>query len=116
MSNLDKVRSEMNAYRASACDLAGSLKDSQVVTEKLRAYYERLSLEQKQLADQILCEWALSQDEKMRFDALALIDEFGVKAAWESLHNIEARLASHREPSVPYELKKIRRIIERLQS
>ena len=63
------------------------------------------------MADQVLAEWALSDDEAVRFDALALIDEFKITNAAPALRKLKSRLASSSEPGAPYELQKVYRII-----
>ncbi len=46
------------------------------------------------MADQVLAEWALSEDEKVRFDGLALIDDFPIATAIPALQKLAKRLAS----------------------
>jgi hypothetical protein len=108
---LDEFRVGMVSYRRSADDEAKSLKDPQVTLEKLRALYREFDDVERHKADQVLCEWALSEDEGVRFDALALIDKLKVDAAVPALHELAARLGSSPEPSAPYELEKIHRIV-----
>src|SRR5262249_32861161 len=107
---LDEFRVEMALYRQAADDDAKSLKDPYITLEKLRSLYMKFDTSERQMADQVLSEWVLSEDEKLRFDALALIDELKVGMALPALHKLAARLASSVEPSAPYELKKIYRI------
>jgi hypothetical protein len=111
----NQFQHEMNAYRSSICDKAESLKDPQIITGRLKTFYKRISPDQRPLADQILCEWALSDDEAPRFNALALIDEFQVIGALSSLQDLETRLTAQQGPDIPYELKKIGRIVDRLR-
>lgn len=112
MTARDEFRSDMNAYRRLANDEARSFKDSNRVAEKLN---EQLSLHDQDLADQVPAEWALSDDEATRFDALALIDEFKLMAALPVLDRLAMRLVSAKEPSAPFELKKVDRIVNRLR-
>lgn len=108
---LDAFRVGMASYRRAADDDAKSLKDPYVTLERLRALYMKFDDRERQMADQVLGEWALSEDEGLRFDALALIDELKIGAAVPTLNELAARLASRAEPSAPYELKKVRRIV-----
>jgi hypothetical protein len=108
---LDEFRVEMASYRRSADDGAKSLKDPYVTLEKLRALYEKFDDVERRMADQVLSEWALSEDEGFRFDELALIDELKIETAAPALHRLATRLASSVAVSAPYELKKIHRII-----
>lgn len=113
---LDEFRLEMMSYRRSADEEARSLKDPYVTLEKLRALYGNFDSTERQMADQVLAEWALSEDEGIRFDALALIDDLKIKSGLPTLHKLATRLASSVAPSAPYELKKVYRIIARLDA
>ncbi|MGD0182849.1 MAG: hypothetical protein ABSC15_23810 [Terriglobales bacterium] len=64
------------------------------------------------MADQVLDEWVLSEDENVRFDALALIHDLKIATAMPSLRALATRLTSSTVPSAPYELKKVNRLIE----
>jgi hypothetical protein len=75
----------------------------------------RLEPHERQMADKVLMEWALSPDENIRFDALALIDEFRITEALPTLQILASRLAVSQTPSAPYELKKVERITRNLQ-
>jgi len=63
------------------------------------------------MADQVLTEWVLSKDEGVRFDALALIDDFKILKAIPALQKLATRLVSSSAPSAPYELQKVDRVI-----
>jgi hypothetical protein len=108
---LDEFRVEMASYRRAADDDAETTKDPYITIERLHALYMKFDESKRQMADEVLSEWALSQDEKLRFDALALIDELKLDTALPALHKLAARLASSAEPSAPYELKKVQRIV-----
>ena len=62
------------------------------------------------MADQMLAEWALSEDENIRFDALALIDEFKIVSVTPALQKLASRLASSKAPGAAHEMSKIKRI------
>src|SRR5579871_3612791 len=111
---LDEFRLQMESYRRKADDEAKSLKDTHTALDRLRVLYQRLNDEEKRMADTILAEWALSEDENARFDALALINDFRIATAISGLQKLAERLAMSIAPSAPYELKKVRRILEKL--
>jgi len=67
------------------------------------------------MADLVLAEWALSEDDGLRFDALALIHDFSVRTATPALLELAKRLPSSLAPSPPYDLKKIERILFKLE-
>ena len=66
------------------------------------------------MADQVLAEWALSDDEALRFDALALIDDFKIANEIPVLQKLANRLASSSAPGALYELQKVDRILKDL--
>ena len=88
---LDDLRLEMASYRRCADDVARSLKDPNITLEKLRVLYEKFDDIDRGLADQVLSEWVLSEDEGLRFDALALIDDLGIDTAMPALHQLTAQ-------------------------
>lgn len=91
-----------------------SLKDSYLALDRLHAVYRACDAEERAMADQILGEWALSDDEQFRFDALTLIDDFQIRTAVPVLRELVARLASTSTPGAPYEQQKVNRIIRDL--
>lgn len=111
---IDEIRFEMVSYRHSVDDEAKSLKDPCIALERLRALYGKFDDTERLMADEVLSEWALSEDEKIRFDALALIDDLKIETAGPALHELATRLTSSEALSAPYELKKIFRIISSL--
>jgi hypothetical protein len=113
---LDDFRRKMISYRKSADDQAKSLKDPYVALDKLRSLYQGFDPDDRRMADQVLSEWTLSDDEAVRFDALALIDDLKILSAVPSLQALASRLKSSTAPGAPYEIKKIDRIVERLKS
>jgi hypothetical protein len=111
---LDGFRLRMRSYRQSADDESKSLKDPHIALERLRALYVKFDAAERDMADRVLGEWALSDEEGVRFDALALIDDLKIGIAMPALKEIALRLMSSTAPSAPYELKKVYRIMERL--
>jgi hypothetical protein len=57
----------------------------------------------------------LEGDERQRFDALALIDEFRIRSALSALEADLARLTDAVGPSVPTDRAKLERIISDLR-
>jgi cysteinyl-tRNA synthetase len=114
--NLDEFRVEMTQYRLAVDAEATSLKDPYVALDRLHSLYRKFDDQERDLADQVLAEWALSQDEKTRFEALALIDDFRITAAVPALHELAARLQSDHAPGAPFELEKVNRLLSDLCS
>jgi hypothetical protein len=108
---LDESRLEMASYRRSADDDATLLKNPYIALERLCVLYGRFDDTERQMADQVIGEWALSADQELRFDALALIDDLKIGSTIPALQKLAARLASSAAPSAPYELKNVHRII-----
>jgi len=112
---LQEFRVKMAEYRRSVDEEARYLKDSYLALDRLRALYTQLDSNERQMADQVLGEWALSNDEGTRFDALALIGDLRVRTATHALQELARRLDSSTSPGAPYELKKVNRLLEALR-
>jgi len=111
---MDEFRQEMEAFRKEADDEARRRKDSYSALDKLHSLYRNLDAREREMADQVIADWALSEDEGKRFDALALIDTFSIATAGATLQKLANRLAVSGAPSAPYELEKVVRIVSRL--
>jgi len=112
----EEFRQEMESYRRDADADASARKDSQLVLDRLHALYLKFDASEQAMANRVLAEWALSGDEGMRFDALALIDEFKIRQAIPALNELAQRLGSSKAPGAPYELEKAKRIVADLSS
>lgn len=112
--NLGKFRDQMESYRRSADEEARSLKDSYHALDRLHALYRSFDEKERDLANQVLGEWVLSEDENLRFDALALIDDFKISEAVTTLRLLVERLAASSAPGAPFELQKVDRIASEL--
>jgi hypothetical protein len=108
---LNEFRKEMEAYRNSVEEEAKSLKDPYLALERLYGLYRKFDPQERAMADQVLAEWVLSEDGHVRFDALALVDDFKIASAMPALRALAERLASSRAPGAPYELQKVDRIL-----
>jgi hypothetical protein len=112
--NIDEIRKEMWAYRQSADRDANALKESNLAWEWLRDLYRKFDAEERKLADQVLAEWALSDDENVRYDALVLIGDFKIVSALPALRDLAARLRLSKTPGAPYELRKVDSVVREL--
>ena len=110
--NLDEFRQQMAAYRRTVDEEAMSLKDSYLALDRLRALYQKFDTQERAMADQVLAEWTLSDDEKVRFDALVLIDDYRIETSIPALRQLATRLESTNDPGAPYEQQKVNRIIQ----
>jgi hypothetical protein len=112
----EEFRDEMGSYRRDADADASARKDSQLVLDRLHSLYLKFDVPEQTMANRVLAEWALSADEGMRFDALALIDEFKVKQGIPALNELAQRLGKSKASGAPYELEKMKRIVADLSS
>jgi hypothetical protein len=94
---------------------AQAAKFSHEAVLRLADYYRHLDVEDKRVVDETLACWVLEGDERRRFDALALIDEFRIRLALPALEADLARLAGAAGPSVPTDRAKLERIIAELR-
>lgn len=109
--NLDEFRRQLECYRREADEEAASRRDSCVAADRLHALYRRFDAGERGMADQVLAEWVLAEDEGVRFDAFALITDFKIRTAEPAIRVLAQRLALSSTPGAPYELKKIDRIL-----
>jgi hypothetical protein len=111
---LEEFRILMEIYRQAAERDARSLKDSYLALDRLHNLYEKFSSEERAMANEVLHEWALSDDEGLRFDALALIDDFKISSAVPALKVLADRLVSSSAVGASFELHKVDRILKDL--
>ena len=79
------------------------LKDCYLVIESLSDIHKNLDDADRALADEVISEWALSEDERLRFDALALIDDLRIVKAVPTLRSLIDHLKLSNAPSAPDE-------------
>ena len=111
LMTLEEFRREMESYARDAEKEAETRRDPYMALDRLRSLYESVEAEERGLADQVLAEWALSEDETVRYDALALITDFKIQTAVPALRTLAQRLASSSKPGAPYEIKKVEWIL-----
>lgn len=112
---IDEFRRRMEQFWQDADQEAASLKDSYHALELLHNLYIKFDGAERAMADEVISEWVLFESEKMRFDALALIDDFCIERAMPALHDLAIRLSTSSTPGAPYELDKVNRIIHKLR-
>src|SRR5262245_37320554 len=112
---MEDLRRKMEEWWRAANAEAVAQKNSQDATLRLISEYERLNSEERAVADEVLADWSISGDEAKRFDALAVIDHFGVRTAIPRLRQLAAMLAGSNEPGAPFEQARIDRLLRRLR-
>lgn len=109
-----EFRRAMESNRSQADKDAMCLKDPSIVRERLLNMYGRFDADDRIMANQVLSEWVLSEDEALRFDAVGLIKDLKIGSATPSLRKLAERLGRERSPGAPFELEKVQRIIAAL--
>jgi hypothetical protein len=111
MMSMDEFRAEMDSYRKDAKTRADALKDPFIVPEQLAQLYGKFDAAERAMADQVFCEWAVSDDRNLRFLATNMIEDLMIRQAVPSLRDLARRLASVGTPMARGELKMIDRLI-----
>jgi len=114
--NIEDFRIKMNEFWREADLRAASLKDSHLALEMLHRFYAKLDDSEKNLANQVLAEWVMSEDENLRFDALALIGDFSIISTRSALNELALRLSMSNLPGAPFEWAKVNRLIKKLDA
>lgn len=111
-----EFREQLNQAWLDTDRAAQDRKDSHSAVLVLEDLYGALSDEERRVADQVIIEWALSDDNRKRFDALALINRFHISSALPALRVLSAQFEEAVGPSAPYDWAKVNRLIGRLTS
>jgi hypothetical protein len=90
-------------------------KDSQMAIFALVTMVRGLAAEERAMAEVVIGEWLLSTEETNRFGALAVTNELGMRSAIPKLRLLESQLVTKQDPGAPFELKKVRRILAKLE-
>ena len=111
---VEEFRHHMESYRQSFNKEAIRFKDSYIVLDRLHTLYEGLDVEERAMADAVLSEWVQSDDEDLRFDGLALIDDYKIVTAIPALRKLASRLALSTAPGATDEWEKVTGLIAEL--
>jgi hypothetical protein len=111
-----EVRDRWRTLRDRLDKQAVGAKSSQEAVVRLSATYARLGEEERQAVNAELLEWLDTDDEALRFDALALIREHRITGAQPALEDLVRRLRTDTRPGAPYEPQKISEIQRHLRS
>ncbi|MDB5047525.1 MAG: hypothetical protein JWO30_596 [Fibrobacteres bacterium] len=108
-------REKMEKWWEATDARAMAQKASQGALVELMKLYKEFDSEEKVQADQVLIEWINSKNEKKKFDALAMIDHFKIRSALKQLHVFQTDATQRTDPEAPFDLKKVNRILKRLE-
>jgi len=112
--NYEDFKREMDAYHRDVDREADSLKDPYVRLDRLRTLYNRFDEHERAMANSVLAEWALSDNEMMRFDALVLIDELKLTIAVPALRELSLQCKASDAPNASHYSQWAERIIAKL--
>jgi hypothetical protein len=85
--------------------------DSQSVAFGILAAYDELAECQKEVVHQILADWLVSEDNKLRYDACFIISERHVVALRPAVERAIEWVAHRSGPEAEHEAEKLRRIL-----
>jgi hypothetical protein len=95
---------------------ASSLRDSQSVAFGLLDAYDDLSAPAKLEIHEVLSEWLVSEDNKLRYDAGFLTSQRGIVEMLPAIENAIKQIGVTTSPESEYERKKLMRIYRDLQA
>lgn len=110
------TEAQWEAMRNAMSREALAAKSSQVALGALLDAYRNFDALDKRVVDEWMAQALLTDDEVARFDALAMIREFGVRSALPQLRTLASRLEVDDSPAAPYEWAKVNRLIAALQA
>ena len=113
---LAESREKLEAWWAERDAREVADKTSQGALLEFMRLYETLEPDDRGHADQVIVDWIQSENERKRFDALAMVDRFRIRAAVGQLRREETELAASKDHTAPYELAKVRRILLHIES
>ncbi len=112
--NLDEFRLHMEEFWRSVSREAEDYRYPYLSIERMEDLYGKFDQAERAMADQVLAEWALSEDERKRYDALSLIEHLKIATAMPALRALAVRLSKSRALGADDELDIVNRKIEAL--
>jgi hypothetical protein len=107
----ESVADDWIQFRERASKQAEDEKQSHATLFSLFERYRDLSEPQRDIIDALLARDLGSNDEALRFDALAVIREFRITRTVPQLRTLAERLEHTNSPGAPYEWAKVNRLI-----
>lgn len=90
---------------------AAAVSESPMATVRLASFYRDLGDEDRAVVDDALADWVMHGDERRRFDAVALIQEFEIRSAVPALRERIATLPEGSIGPVGAERAKLERVL-----
>jgi hypothetical protein len=97
-----------------AARAATAAMQSQEVVFVLFEHYRRLQQADRHIVNGIISQQVLSEDESIRFDAVALVEQFRITCGVDRLRELMARLEKDDSSGAPFEWAKVNRAIGNL--
>ena len=94
---------------------AEAFRDSQSVSFGLMALYDELTEPEKERVHQILANWLVSDDNKLRYDAAFLTSERRIRELKPAVEKAIERATRRFGPEATFEARKLRRILDELK-
>jgi hypothetical protein len=110
------IRDYWIAYRKRSDEDNVASKGSQFVVLDLYKLYRTLSADERHEIDKLLEEQLGSDDATVRFDSVAVIQEFRITSAVPGLHDLVARLKDIDGPQARHEMEKAQSLISDLET
>ena len=111
MSKEADVRAAWLSRCAAISHDAIARKQSQDALVEFERHYQLLTPDERAIVDRLLAEQVQSDDENVRFDALALVNKFKIRSADPALRRLADRLTREHHPGAPYERAKVNGIL-----
>jgi hypothetical protein len=84
--------------------------------KRMGAPYEKFDAEERRLADEILSEWLLSDDNRVRSITRWVVEDCRMVAVRPALHKLAQRLAAVATPAARSEREEVQRVLAKLSA
>ena len=113
MSTTTPVDTWLETHR-NLCAEADAFRDSQAVAFGLLAAYDKLSPNDRNEIHQLLANWLVSDDNKLRYDAAFLVNERKIQDLASAIRASIDRAKQLPGPEPKFEVEKLTRILEEI--
>jgi hypothetical protein len=110
----DLTREDFESFWTRVDAAAVESKESQEATIRLASLYRELDDDDRAVVDEALADWVVHGDERRRFDAVALIQEFEIRSALAGLRERLATLPGGSVGPAGAERAKLERVLAAL--
>jgi hypothetical protein len=113
MAGLDfeVFRWQMNEYWRDADGRAQALRDAYFVLDRLDKLYRNFDPEEQAMADLVVSQWLLSDNDRLWYDGLYLTRQFRISSALPAMRTLSERLQNSRVDAHRFFVPAIRKLI-----